>query len=57
MHCAATKLKKGLEVGIWKIKTHDVVIKASVSTPKKMVLLQARNKKGAASTSSTKASS
>lgn len=50
------KLKKGLEVGIWKIK-HDVVIKASTSMPKKLALLQARTRTGAASASSTKTSS
>ncbi|XP_033038846.1 leydig cell tumor 10 kDa protein homolog [Trachypithecus francoisi] len=39
------KLKKNLEVGIWKKIEHDVVMKASNSLPKKLTLLKAPTKK------------
>uniref|UniRef100_A0A8I5UW61 Uncharacterized protein n=1 Tax=Pongo abelii TaxID=9601 RepID=A0A8I5UW61_PONAB len=50
------KLKKNLEVGIWKKIEHAVVMKASNSLPEKLALLKAPTKKkgAAAATSSNK---
>ncbi|XP_063480090.1 leydig cell tumor 10 kDa protein homolog [Symphalangus syndactylus] len=50
------KLKKNLEVGIWKKIEHAVVMKASNSLSKKLALLKASTKKkgAAAATSSNK---
>ncbi|KAB0362138.1 hypothetical protein FD754_006294 [Muntiacus muntjak] len=45
------QLKKKLEVGIRKKTEHDVVMKASTSLPKKLVLLKASTKKKEASAS------
>uniref|UniRef100_A0A2I3H5A4 Leydig cell tumor 10 kDa protein homolog n=1 Tax=Nomascus leucogenys TaxID=61853 RepID=A0A2I3H5A4_NOMLE len=53
------KLKKNLEVGIWKKIEYAVVMKASNSLSKKLALLKAPTKKkgAAAATSSNKTSS
>ncbi|XP_008564232.1 PREDICTED: leydig cell tumor 10 kDa protein homolog [Galeopterus variegatus] len=47
------KLKKNLEVGIRKKIEHDMVMKASTSLPKKLVLLKAPAKKKRAAVASS----